>query len=97
MRITAAVVEELDGPFTIPPLELDEPGPGEVLVRLAATGICHTDGLARHGDLPFPLPGVLVPRFPFDRLVEYFSLADVQTALDKSYAGEVVKPIVRMP
>ncbi len=40
-------------------LELDEPGPGEVLVRLAATGICHTDGLARHGDLPFPLPGVL--------------------------------------
>jgi Zn-dependent alcohol dehydrogenase len=36
-------------------------------------------------------------RFPFDRLVEYFSLADVQTALDKSYAGEVVKPILRMP
>ena len=59
MRITAAVVEELDGPFTLQTLELDEPGPGEVLVRLAATGICHTDGLARHGDLPFPLPGVL--------------------------------------
>jgi Zn-dependent alcohol dehydrogenase len=61
MRITAAVVEQLDGPFTIQSLELDEPGPGEVLVRLTATGICHTDGLARHGDLPFPLPGVLVP------------------------------------
>ena len=30
-----------------------------MLVRLVATGICHTDGLARHGDLPFPLPGVL--------------------------------------
>jgi Zn-dependent alcohol dehydrogenase len=59
MRITAAVVEEQDGPFVLQPLELDEPGPGEVLVELVATGICHTDGLARHGDLPFPLPGVL--------------------------------------
>ncbi|MFI0367345.1 NAD(P)-dependent alcohol dehydrogenase [Actinomadura sp. 1N219] len=59
MQITAALVEERDGPFTLTQLELDDPGPGEVLVRLAATGICHTDGLARHGDLPFPLPGVL--------------------------------------
>jgi aryl-alcohol dehydrogenase len=59
MEITAAVVETLDGPFELQTLDLDEPGPGEVLVRLVATGICHTDGLARHGDLPFPLPGVL--------------------------------------
>lgn len=40
-------------------LELDEPGPGEVLVRVAGTGLCHTDAITRHGDLPFPLPGVL--------------------------------------
>jgi aryl-alcohol dehydrogenase len=40
-------------------VELDEPGPGEVLVKVAATGFCHTDGIARHGDLPFPVPGVL--------------------------------------
>ncbi len=59
MEITAAVVEEVDGPFELTTLELDDPGPGEVLVKLVATGICHTDGLARHGDLPFPLPGVL--------------------------------------
>jgi Zn-dependent alcohol dehydrogenase len=59
VEITAAVVETVDGPFEITRLEMDEPGPGEVLVRLVATGICHTDGLARHGDLPFPLPGVL--------------------------------------
>jgi aryl-alcohol dehydrogenase len=59
MRITAAVVDGLDGPFTVEDVELDEPGPGEVLVRIVATGICHTDGLARHGDLPFPFPGVL--------------------------------------
>jgi Zn-dependent alcohol dehydrogenase len=59
VEITAAVVQVLDGPFKLTKLELDQPGPGEVLVRIAGTGICHTDGLARHGDLPFPLPGVL--------------------------------------
>ncbi|HEU5007961.1 MAG TPA: NAD(P)-dependent alcohol dehydrogenase [Jatrophihabitantaceae bacterium] len=59
MKVTAAVVEAQDAPFVFEELELDEPRAGEVLVRLVATGICHTDGLARHGDLPFPLPGVL--------------------------------------
>ena len=59
MKITAAVVEELHGPFLVRDIELDEPGPGEVLVKVAATGFCHTDAITRHGDLPFPLPGVL--------------------------------------
>ncbi|MCW2844118.1 MAG: NAD(P)-dependent alcohol dehydrogenase [Nocardioides sp.] len=59
MRITAAVVEELDGPFVVRTLELDEPGPGEALVRVVATGICHTDAITRHGDLPMPFPAVL--------------------------------------
>lgn len=36
-------------------------------------------------------------RFPFDRLIEYFDLADVQLALESSYAGEVVKPVLRIP
>lgn len=36
-------------------------------------------------------------RFPFDRLVQYFDLADIQTALEQSYAGEVIKPVLRMP
>jgi aryl-alcohol dehydrogenase len=39
--------------------ELDGPGEGEVLVKVAATGICHTDAITRDGVLPFPLPGVL--------------------------------------
>ncbi|MBB3674956.1 NAD(P)-dependent alcohol dehydrogenase [Modestobacter versicolor] len=59
MRITAAVVEEQHTPFVVRDVELDDPGPGEVLVRVAAAGFCHTDGLARDGELPFPLPGVL--------------------------------------
>lgn len=59
MRITAAVFDTRHGPFRVEPVDIDEPGPGEVLVTVAATGICHTDGLANHGDLPFPAPGVL--------------------------------------
>ncbi|WP_234532293.1 NAD(P)-dependent alcohol dehydrogenase [Streptomyces shenzhenensis] len=59
MRIQAAVFDKQDGPFRIEPVELDGPGPGEVLVKIVASGVCHTDGLARHGDLPFPAPGVL--------------------------------------
>lgn len=59
MRITAAVVNERHGEFELQDVLLDEPRDGEVLVRVVATGICHTDSITRHGDLPFPLPGVL--------------------------------------
>ena len=59
MRVTAAVVDEVGAPFTISELELDDPGPGEALVRVVATGICHTDEITRHGDLPMPFPDVL--------------------------------------
>ncbi|MGY1857696.1 NAD(P)-dependent alcohol dehydrogenase [Modestobacter sp. SYSU DS0290] len=59
MKVTAAIVEQPDAPFVVRDVELDEPGPGEVLVRVTATGFCHTDGLAREGQMPFPLPGVL--------------------------------------
>jgi len=59
VRITAAVFEELDAPFRVEEVELDEPRPDEALVRIAATGVCHTDTLTQHGDLPFPPPGVL--------------------------------------
>ncbi len=59
MKITAAVVDALDAGFTLRTLELDEPGPGEARVRIVATGICHTDEITRHGDLPMPFPAVL--------------------------------------
>jgi aryl-alcohol dehydrogenase len=59
MKVTAAVIEEQHAPFTLAELELDAPGPGEALVRVVATGICHTDEITRHGELPMPYPGVL--------------------------------------
>jgi aryl-alcohol dehydrogenase len=59
MRVTAAVVEEVHAPFRVEELEIDEPRRGEALVRIAATGVCHTDAIARDGDLPYAFPGVL--------------------------------------
>ncbi|MCD9874457.1 NAD(P)-dependent alcohol dehydrogenase [Streptomyces guryensis] len=55
----AAVVESGGAPFTLADVELDEPGPHEAVVRMVATGLCHTDLGVAGGGLPFPLPGVL--------------------------------------
>jgi aryl-alcohol dehydrogenase len=59
MRTTAAVLPDRGERFTLEEVEIDEPRPGEVLVRLIASGVCHTDAVAQQGDLPFPVPGVL--------------------------------------
>ncbi len=59
MRASAAVFEKLFTSLSVAEVEIDEPGPGEVLVKLGASGVCHTDALARDGDMPFPAPGVL--------------------------------------
>ncbi|MFC4909109.1 NAD(P)-dependent alcohol dehydrogenase [Actinomadura gamaensis] len=52
---TAAVLRAHDAPYSLEPVELAEPGPGEVLVRIAGTGLCHTDLLGR-------VPGDRVPK-----------------------------------
>ena len=43
MRIRAAVLEEFGQPLVVQEVDLAEPKAGEVLVRLAACGVCHTD------------------------------------------------------
>src|SRR6478672_7577280 len=43
MKIRAAVLESVDAPLEVQELDLAEPEPGEVLVRLVACGVCHTD------------------------------------------------------
>ena len=43
MRIRAAVLEEFGRPLVVQDVDLADPQPGEVLVRLAACGVCHTD------------------------------------------------------
>jgi propanol-preferring alcohol dehydrogenase len=48
----AAVVREFGKPLTIEEVTIPTPGPGEVLVRIMATGVCHTDLHAADGDWP---------------------------------------------
>jgi len=58
MRVTAAVMEEKSGVFKLDRLELDAPRSDEVLVKIIATGICHTDLHARDGYFAMPYPAV---------------------------------------
>jgi aryl-alcohol dehydrogenase len=58
LEVTAAVVHEQGGLFHIERVELAEPGAGEVLVRVAASGICQTDIHARDGYFPIQYPAV---------------------------------------
>jgi aryl-alcohol dehydrogenase len=58
-EITAAVVRKKGGPFQIETLTLDEPRTDEVLIRIVATGMCHTDMVARDQLYTVPMPVVL--------------------------------------
>lgn len=58
MLITAAVVEEQGRPFVVQPLEMEDPLPDEVLVRVVAAGLCQTDLHIRAGDFPVGFPVV---------------------------------------
>jgi Zn-dependent alcohol dehydrogenase len=55
----AAVLERVGAPLTLAELELAPPGPGEVLVRLHASGVCHSDQNAIDGTAETPCPAVL--------------------------------------
>src|ERR687889_2270330 len=52
MQIRAAVLEEFAKPLVVQDVELQGPKPGEVLVRLAACGVCHTDLYSASGADP---------------------------------------------
>ncbi|RYM10682.1 alcohol dehydrogenase AdhP [Sphingobium cupriresistens] len=48
----AAVVREFGKPLVIEEVQVPRPGPGQILVKIAATGVCHTDLHAAEGDWP---------------------------------------------
>lgn len=58
MKITAAVVNGVNQPYQLETLQLAPPGDDEVLVKIVATGICHSDDAMRMGANPYPFPGV---------------------------------------
>ena len=66
--ITAAVLDCCGGharpygstiPFRLAQITLDDPGPGELLIRIDAAGLCHSDLSVVNGDRPRPMPMVI--------------------------------------
>lgn len=55
----AAVVHEFGKPLRLEDVAVPRPGPGQILVRVAASGVCHTDLHAAEGDWP------VKPKLPF--------------------------------
>lgn len=58
MKVKAALLAEVGQPFVIEHLTLDPPRQGEVLVRIAASGVCHSDYHVLTGTTRHPLPCV---------------------------------------
>ncbi|WP_267245861.1 Zn-dependent alcohol dehydrogenase [Streptomyces sp. PR69] len=57
--VRAAVLPSIGSPLEITEIELPEPGPGQVRVRLAAAGVCHSDLSLSNGTMRVPVPAVL--------------------------------------
>ncbi|AZQ33700.1 Zn-dependent alcohol dehydrogenase [Streptomyces cyaneochromogenes] len=57
--VRAAVLPAVDAPLEITEIDLPDPGPGQVRVRLAAAGVCHSDLSLSNGTMRVPVPAVL--------------------------------------
>ena len=60
MKTRSAIVREAPGEYEVVELDLEEAGPGELTVKLAASGLCHSDDHIATGDLPtgtYPFAG----------------------------------------
>lgn len=58
MKTRAAVLNAINTPLSVETLELSPPRPGEVLIKVAAAGVCHSDWHLATGDTEHPLPVV---------------------------------------
>ena len=58
-KMKAAVVREFGAPLTLEEVTVPRPGQGQILVKIAASGVCHTDLHAAEGDWP------VKPKLPF--------------------------------
>jgi NDMA-dependent alcohol dehydrogenase len=56
VQTRAAILWSMGSQWSVETIDLDPPGPYEILVRIAAAGLCHTDEHAVTGDLPSPYP-----------------------------------------
>ena len=58
-RAKAVICRELNAPVTVEEIIVEAPRYGEVMIKLAACGVCHSDLSATNGTIPFPPPVVL--------------------------------------
>ena len=59
LKMIAAVVEQFGKPLLLREWDIPSPGPGQILIKTEACGVCHTDLHAAHGDWP------VKPKLPF--------------------------------
>ena len=59
MRITAAVLYDVNKPYSVETVELDPPRRGEVLIKMGAAGVCRSDLHFQKGEATIALPAVL--------------------------------------
>jgi S-(hydroxymethyl)glutathione dehydrogenase/alcohol dehydrogenase len=55
----AAVLNDYGAPLVLEDIQIDQPRAGEVLVRIGATGVCHSDYHVIKGEWKYPLPMIL--------------------------------------
>lgn len=81
----AAVLHKLGGPLKIETLPVPEPGPGEILIKVVACGVCHSDLHAVDGDWT---PGPVLPLIPGHEVAG--TVAGLGAGVDGFKAGERV-------
>jgi len=59
MQMQAAILNQPGHPLSIDTVTIDDPAPGEVRVKVAASGVCHSDYHLMTGDTQHPLPAIL--------------------------------------
>jgi propanol-preferring alcohol dehydrogenase len=77
----AAIVHAFSKPLSLEDVPKPDPGPGEVLVRIETSGLCHTDIHAAHGDWPVKPSPPFIPGHEGVGIVERLGLGVTEVAL----------------
>jgi D-arabinose 1-dehydrogenase-like Zn-dependent alcohol dehydrogenase len=86
----AAVVPAVNSAWEIKEIETPEPGPGQLLIKIRASGMCYTDVHQTRGELPVKFPRTLGHE-PVGEIesVETFPLEEVARAYERVEHGQV--------
>ena len=96
----AVVVRAVNGPITVETLQVKEPGPGEVMVKMSACGVCHSDLSAANGTIQMALPvvlghegaGVITPQLTRQALSSGIAWSILTTLSTASVATSAITP-----